>query len=219
MQFVKTAGTTEGEDSMQIWDKYGQWDEISRLKESNAVKAKITGNKRAWRPNFVPPALAYAFDYAAQEHVSTNPHTPAAVLDFGCGLGRNAPMLRNFFPRVVGFDLPEMLERLRSETPSLYWRLYDQTYDSIETAFKSDAYCLLYDSVVFQHIIDRDYLSTMFDAISANSSLRTIVSIYNAGHRYPHLDALASRQWRIWHTENETMSFEGAAHSVTIFHR
>jgi SAM-dependent methyltransferase len=205
---------------MEIWDRYGQWDEISHLTELNAVKAKITGDKRAWRPNFVPPTLEYAFDYAAQEHVSANPHMPPTVLDFGCGLGRNAPMLRKFFPRVVGFDLPEMLERFRTETPNLYWRLYDQAYDSLATAIKSDKYCLLYDSVVFQHIIDVDYLSTMFDTISENNSLRTIVSIYNnAGVNYRHLDILRSRKWRIWHTENEAMSFEGSSHCVTIFRR
>ena len=38
------------------------------------------------------------------------------ILDFGCGLGRNFPYLRSVANRVVGFDLPEMIERCRCES-------------------------------------------------------------------------------------------------------
>ena len=38
------------------------------------------------------------------------------VLDFGCGLGRNFPYLRTAAAQVVGFDLPEMIERGRRES-------------------------------------------------------------------------------------------------------
>ena len=41
------------------------------------------------------------------------PASIASVLDFGCGLGRNFPYLQTIAGRVVGFDLPEMIDRAR----------------------------------------------------------------------------------------------------------
>lgn len=39
------------------------------------------------------------------------------VLDFGCGLGRNFPYLREIAGHVTGFDLPPMIDRCRRLSP------------------------------------------------------------------------------------------------------
>lgn len=70
-----------------------------------------------------------------------------AVLDFGCGVGRNFPYLKEVAAHVTGFDLPPMIERcgelapvpadaLSSEWASLTGRRYD----------------LIFSTLVLQHI-------------------------------------------------------------------
>ena len=39
------------------------------------------------------------------------------VLDFGCGLGRNFPFLKELGARITGFDLPPMIQRCRELAP------------------------------------------------------------------------------------------------------
>jgi len=199
------------------WDKYGQWDKIAQLESLHEVKSAITGSRKAWRPNFVPPALEYVFDYAADEQraAGTNP----CVLDFGCGLARNAPMLRKFFPRVVGVDLPEMIERLKQARPDVIGNLYDQLYVSVPEATSRETFSVVYDSVVLQHIINRSVVSEIIDALAAVKSLRTFVSLSNFGAVPTHFGILEERRWVIWHKEDERLSFEGAPHTVTIFRR
>lgn len=200
-----------------IWCSYGRWDEIAKLPNINDVKNKITGGKLAWRPNFVSPAIEYIFRYAVDESLGSDSRAVPTAIDFGCGLGRNAPMLTRFFPRVVGVDLPEMTIRIKDEF--LVQKAYGTIYSAVSDLTLSEDCCTLYDSVVLQHIVDREYIYGLIAALSDRSSFRTIISIYNANVRYPHLSILAEKGWTIWHTEVETLSFEGAPHSVTAFRR
>jgi SAM-dependent methyltransferase len=200
-----------------IWNGYGRWDEIAKLPNIDEVKKKITGYKRSWRPNFVPPAIAYIFEYAVDEALGSDSHVVPTAVDFGCGLGRNAPILSRFFPRVVGVDLPEMAARIENEF--FVQKAYSAIYSAVSDLTSSEDFCALYDSVVFQHLENRDYIHGLIAALSAGLSFRTIISVYNANIPYPHLDILAEKGWTIWHTEIETLSFEGAPHSVTAFRR
>jgi SAM-dependent methyltransferase len=75
------------------------------------------------------------------------PTPTAAVLDFGCGLGRNFPYLKTIARRVVGFDLPEMIERCRALAP--------EPPDDLEADWaelKSQRFDLIFASLVLQHI-------------------------------------------------------------------
>jgi hypothetical protein len=200
-----------------MWDSYGNWDDIANTPSIDDVKAKITGNKLAWRPNYCPPALSYCFDYASLEYRNTFAGQ-SSVLDFGCGLGRNAPMLRSFFDKVIGFDRPDMVARIRIAYPELTKNYYDSLYDSIEELATVEECCVLYDSVVFQHLVDEDYTIDLLTLLSKISSLRTFVSIHNfrEHRRPPHIHQLKQLGWSIWHTETESLSFEGALHSLVI---
>ena len=69
------------------------------------------------------------------------------VLDFGCGLGRNFPYLKSVAREVVGFDLPEMIDRCRQasavkiEMLSSHWELV-----------RTIRFDLVFASLVLQHI-------------------------------------------------------------------
>ena len=203
---------------MEIWDIYGNWNEIANADTVDDVKRSITGNKRAWRPNFCSSALAYVFDYAADEHRTSYNSKPAA-LDFGCGLGRNGPLLSRFFPDVIGVDLPEMVRRFTTEYAVFAAHTYRNIYNSIDSLIQNQNFCLLYDSVVLQHIIDKEYLVDIMDRLCSVSSFRTLVSIHNASTHPYHLEILKEKGWHVWHTEAETLSFEGASHLVVVLHR
>ena len=205
---------------MSVWDKYGNWDEIARLKSVEDVKSMITGRKKAWRPNFCPPALAYIFDYAMEEFKAEHDATPTA-LDFGCGLGRNGPLLRKFFPDVIGVDLPEMVDRLNDELPIHASENYREVYRSMTTLVKEEEFCLLYDSVAFQHFVDVGYISEIIDMLSSIKSFRTFVSVhkYSEQRRPAHIGVLQEKGWDVWHTESETLSFEGVIHSLITLRR
>lgn len=202
-----------------IWDPFAQWDKVAKLDKIEDVKMKIAG-PRVWRPNYVPPALEYVFGYVGEEMMATGTDVVPAVVDFGCGLGRNGQMLSRYFPRVVGVDLPQMIERVKTEFPSLLGNPYSQLYGSVTDLVASESICALYDSVVFQHIVDSDYISKIIDVLSTQNSFRTIVSVYyQAGARAPFLDVLKKYGWRVWHSEVEVLSFEGAPHNITVFRR
>lgn len=69
------------------------------------------------------------------------------VLDFGCGLGRNFPLLAQLAPKVVGFDLPPMIARCRDQALPAALRLDDDWPRLTEERFD-----LVYASLVLQHI-------------------------------------------------------------------
>jgi SAM-dependent methyltransferase len=70
-----------------------------------------------------------------------------SVLDFGCGLGRNFPYLTTIASRVVGYDLPEMIERCRTAAPATVSLLTGDW--SAVSAMRFD---LVFASLVLQHI-------------------------------------------------------------------
>ena len=54
--------------AMTIWDGYGDWDAIAKNNSSEQIKNYITGDKKAWTPNFFSPALDYVFQYCKKEY-------------------------------------------------------------------------------------------------------------------------------------------------------
>ena len=69
-----------------------------------------------------------------------------AVLDFGCGLGRNFPYLTSIADRVVGYDLPAMVERCRALAPGGVELTTDWE------AVRGSTFGLVFASLVLQHI-------------------------------------------------------------------
>jgi hypothetical protein len=91
--------------SENLWDAYGKWNDIAGLGNVDDVKRLISGN-RMWRSNYVSPPLQYIFNYIVEEAKEAGESAPVC-LDFGCGLGRNAPMLRHFFPGLLASIFPK----------------------------------------------------------------------------------------------------------------
>jgi hypothetical protein len=148
-----------------------------------------------------------------------NNSEPPTLLDFGCGLGRNSSTLRNHFPRLIGYDLPEMIDKLKNIYHNDSQNDYASLYSSIHDMVSIDNYCALYDSVVLQHLIDRAYVNDLIEKLSVKPSFRTFISLTNQVRPHPHLELLLEKGWSIWHREVETLSFDGAPHLLTIFQR
>ena len=112
----------------------GEWAELAATASETELKDRILTGFKNGKP-FTPyvPTLAL----------------PAvrSVLDFGCGLGRNFPYLTTIASEVVGYDLPEMIERCRTVSPVPVHRLTGDW-----TGVSGMRLDLVFASLVLQHI-------------------------------------------------------------------
>ena len=69
------------------------------------------------------------------------------VLDFGCGVGRNFPYLKEIASHITGFDLPPMIERCRDLAP-----VPADTLAADWTSIRSDRFDLIFTALVLQHM-------------------------------------------------------------------
>jgi SAM-dependent methyltransferase len=77
----------------------------------------------------------------------TLPAGIGSVLDFGCGLGRNFPYLKQVARTVAGFDLPPMIERCRASGAEAI-DLLSADWDQLKVL----RFDLIVASLVLQHI-------------------------------------------------------------------
>ncbi len=200
-----------------IWDSYANWSDVSNLESIGAVKEMIVGPTGAWQPNYISPTLAQAMETAVRDLQQKN-QQPPVVMDFGCGLGRNAALLKRFFPRVIGYDMPEMIRRLREEHPRDLDKVYDAVYDDLTVLAAKEKVHALFDSVVFQHILDINYAKQMTDSLMALPGLSILITLgirvsatlYYINNDYP---------WRPMYAEVDWKTFNGIPHLAMIFRR
>lgn len=200
-----------------IWDSYANWSDVSRLESIGAVKEMIVGPTGAWQPNYISPTLAQAMETAVRDLQEKN-QVPPVVMDFGCGLGRNAALLKQFFPRVVGYDMPEMIQRLREAHPHDLDKVYDAVYDDLSVLAAKENVHAVFDSVVFQHILDMDYAKQMTDRLMRMPALSILITLgirvspmlYFFNNDHP---------WRPMHAEVDWKTFNGIPHLTMIFRR
>jgi SAM-dependent methyltransferase len=88
----------------------------------------------------------------------TLPAPVGAVLDFGCGVGRNFPYLKSVARSVAGFDLPPMIERCRALAADPVDLLMDEWQDARGRRFD-----LIFASLVLQHIEPTAYRAYLED--------------------------------------------------------
>jgi SAM-dependent methyltransferase len=113
----------------------GDWLAIARAENADDVREHILTGYKAGKP-FTPyePTLAL-------------PQPLECVLDFGCGLGRNFPYLKQVAAHVTGFDLPPMVARCRSVAADPAVQLDDDWARLREQRFD-----LVFASLVLQHL-------------------------------------------------------------------
>lgn len=122
----------------------GDWLAIARAESADDVREHILTGYKAGKP-FTP-----------YEPTLRLPQPLECVLDFGCGLGRNFPYLKQLAARVSGFDLPPMVARCRlvAADPAV-------PLDDDWTRLRQQRFDLVFASLVLQHIdpaICRGYL-------------------------------------------------------------
>lgn len=112
-----------------------EWVELAATASDADLREKILTGFKNGKP-FTPyvPTLAL-------------PVPAAAVLDFGCGLGRNFPYLTSVASRVVGYDLPAMIARCRDVSPVAVDML-----SSDWAVVRSERFDFVFASLVLQHV-------------------------------------------------------------------
>jgi SAM-dependent methyltransferase len=112
-----------------------EWRELAATASDDDLRERILTGFKDGKP-FTPyvPTLAL-------------PLPAAAVLDFGCGLGRNFPYLKSIAARVVGYDLAPMIDRCRTiAAPAA------DALTSDWDAVRDERFDIVFASLVLQHI-------------------------------------------------------------------
>ena len=161
-----------------MYDSYSNWINVSKTKDISNLKSLITGTER------------WDSDYITDDCKAILSSFKGAVVDFGCGLGRNVSMLKYFNCRIVGYDIPNMISRLK-KVESAVANLYDALYDSFDCLLKKEDPTVIYESVVLQHIVDGNYIN-MLNSIAEKQSVKLFVSIANSGGSTRHIPHLSN---------------------------
>lgn len=188
------------------WCSYGEWDNIAKNPSIEYVKEKIVGFKE-WKTNAISPRLKDEF---------TNLHDKTCI-DFGCGLGRNGPVLNQYFSRVVGVDLPEMLDRTK-EIPE-FEKHYAATYSSIQEALQAESILdqdiVVYESVVWQHWTNETNIHEVWEACILCQKCTHMYTMWNQhviDKHYPFGYLLNSKKWYIEFDEVDNITFKVPHH-------
>ena len=195
-----------------IWDGYANWTEAAANDPDDALKRKITG-AADWVPNHLPPGLEACLRTLAADRRHAG--AEAVALDFGCGLGRNAPILRPLFPRLIGFDLPGMVARLKAPEFAPAARLYDALYDDLGILARSEPVHVVYDSVVFQHILHEPTVAAIMAELLRMPGLTAFVTLKNQKVAETLAQRILREQgWTAAFSETDETSFQGAHYGI-----
>lgn len=120
------------------------------LDKNNAADAILTGYKGEFKDM---PVYSDVLNLAA----GVPPHSEYA-LDFGCGVGRNTLALSKSYVKVIGYDLPNMIELVPDEN-----KAPNIAYSSDWERIKGIPFDTVLASLVFQHIDDNELHSYLKD--------------------------------------------------------
>lgn len=195
-----------------IWCNYGNWDEISKKDDEDYIRYMIcfVGHKE-FKPNFISEETAKQLESIIPKN--------ASIIDFGCGLGRNVPLLKKYFKKVYGYDLPSMIDKLKDSEDKTLLNMYDSLEDNIDNLLKNNIE-FLFESVVFQHIVSEDYCSKITEKI-AKSKIKTLFVLYNSGNPRPiAIDMFINKHdFHITYETIEDKSFYPLPHTFLILEK
>jgi SAM-dependent methyltransferase len=152
------------------YDNYANWHTVTKSKTIIDIKRLITGCP-TWKATPLPHS----------DWINLN---GCKVLDFGCGLGRNAQMLRTHFGCVYGYDLEPMLITLKKMDSTLY----DDV--SSDLCYLLDQYKMthIYESVVWQHLKwESGVIQQILKVICQRDHVKSIYMCWNAAVKHQHL--------------------------------
>jgi hypothetical protein len=167
------------------YDAYANWQTVTSAKSVDQVKNIITGCS-VWKETTLPKTVW------ASSTLEKN-----VVLDFGCGLGRNAKMLRRAFGRVIGYDLDPMLAMLNNQPPP---PLYDITSSNLQELLDTAQITHIYEAVVWQHIKWNSGVTQLaIDMITNQPTVKSIYTCWNSAvvHQSAMVSYLLSKGWKL----------------------
>lgn len=95
------------------------------------------------------------------------------ILDFGCGLGRNAEYLNQYADRLDGYDLPDVIKRANGK----YYNNLLNSLDDIELIARNFGnYDIVVVEFVFQFFFDVEYFRQILERLSKISGYIYVVS-------------------------------------------
>jgi hypothetical protein len=198
------------------WDPYAHW----LYSRSASATDWIDSFQRIGVPNIASDRLVSVVAKSVEIAQAESGKPSVTVIDFGCGLGRNSPLLRRLFHRVVGFDRPEMISLLRSEQSSDMISRYDAVYDDLETLLSREQICILYDSVAMQRITTVAEVAEFADRLATLPTLVAIVSLSSLRKSPAVVDTLLrEHNWTTVLSEIDWSSFSGYPHNVRVVRR
>ena len=119
------------------------WENVSKTGSLAEIRGKIcTAGPHECLP-------ANAFPLPADFHVKS-------VLDFGCGLGRNFPLLRKWADTITGYDLPSMIERCKEVEKA-------DVFTSVWEEVRILPFDATFVSLVLQHMLDTEVAAVITD--------------------------------------------------------
>ena len=175
----------------------GDWVELAATASDDELREKILTGFKDGKP-FTPyvPTLAL-------------PSPIGAVLDFGCGLGRNFPYLKTIAQRVVGFDLPEMIARCRAMSPGGA-DLLSSDWDAV----RGTAFDLVFASLVLQHVPE-DWCRRALDDFSTMAPATYLLARGEGDFGFSALD-LAVRSGHFEFGECRVVDHDPATHQLRV---
>ncbi|HYT68086.1 MAG TPA: class I SAM-dependent methyltransferase [Vicinamibacterales bacterium] len=182
---------------LEVRQVSAEWSDFAASASDEDLRERILTGFRSGKP-FTP-------------YVPTLP-MPAAigsVLDFGCGLGRNFPYLKTIASHVVGFDLPEMIERCRNASP-VGVALLSADWNAVR-AMRFD---LVFASLVLQHVPE-DVCRAALDDFATMAPMTYLLARGEGDFGFSALD-LAARSARFEAGECRVVDHDPATHQLRV---
>lgn len=157
------------------YDAYANWHTVVAGKTVDDLKTIITGSPHVWQPTELPAVVRVFWTNYGK-----------AVIDMGCGLGRNVPVLRSLFTHLLGYDLPPMIRLLRRENPNDY---NETSANLSKIVDQSSPYnrVAVFENVVWQHIVwSSGITQNHIDILSKAAHIHSIYSVWNIGVLHQH---------------------------------
>jgi len=159
-----------------MWDRFGsKWERLARSRPLTAILTRADSTDGKWELNeFLETGAADARRFV-EDLTRLAPSVPRTrLLDFGCGIGRVARPLAEYFDEVVGVDVsPTMIAEARAMNRNSRCVFVLNRRRDLR-AFESDRFPVIYSRLVLQHVKPtnvRRYIAEMVRVLAPDGML------------------------------------------------